>query len=147
MTRSLLVYDAETKTGEMTREECEAIFNQLDKNHNGVISQEDFQAFLATQQGANLSKNRQSMAPPKAQTMKSAFTAAVPEEGVHPDFSGRVFGAYEGDYSEQVRSMRDATRAFAVAGPLLLFLMAFIPCWNCLALMRNETYLYFAGDG
>jgi len=46
---------------------------------------------------------------------------------------------------EEVKQMKDPLRVAALFGPLSLCIFSILPAWNCTALLRSPTYLYFSG--
>jgi hypothetical protein len=123
-----------------SRAECDAVFDQMDVNHNGVISRKAFEEFVARRRGGApmTFKSAPTSVPPPPQTMASAVTGA-PIAAKYYDVSEEL--------SDEVRTIKDVRRLFALAGPLLLVILAFLPCWSALALLKSRTYLYFAGYG
>lgn len=65
----------------------------------------------------------------------------IPSKGPNNTWMG------DDELTTEAKSMKDIRRAFALAGPLLLFILALLPAWGALALLRSRTYLYFSVAG
>eukprot|EP00928_Gymnodinium_smaydae_P054292 TRINITY_DN38098_c0_g1_i1.p1 TRINITY_DN38098_c0_g1~~TRINITY_DN38098_c0_g1_i1.p1 ORF type:complete len:528 (+),score=147.55 TRINITY_DN38098_c0_g1_i1:304-1887(+) len=89
---------------------------------------------------ASMQQNGAAMPPPAPMVM------AWPLKGWASKNAAEAILA-DDELSEEARSLRDARRAFALGGSSLIVLLALLPAWSSLALLRSPTYLYFSGAG
>lgn len=115
-----------------SRQDADAVFDKLDGAQNGAISREQFEDWCRQQRDPG--------------QMKMAMDPyARPSSPPMPSAQTKLYGVIADDLSEEVRLMKDTRRAFALAGPVLICILAFMPFSSSLALLNSRTYLYFSG--
>mmetsp|Transcript_16740 Transcript_16740/g.45754 ORF Transcript_16740/g.45754 Transcript_16740/m.45754 type:complete len:477 (-) Transcript_16740:52-1482(-) len=142
------------------------LFDQLDVNKDGFITRAEFENFrrrnFGGQSASTASQPPSAFGappmppPPPAQVPMPSGTFAGPTPQFRsepPPAQQTLFGkkglrAFHGEeVSEPERLMKEVRRMFALAGPVLICILAFLPVWSAIALLRSRTYLYFSSWG
>lgn len=119
--------------------DADAAFDQLDRAGSGAITRQQFEEFAARQ------RNPGQLAPvPERMQAAPSGGTYIAQKQLYGVIGGLGGG---GDLSEEARLLKDTRRFFALAGPIILMVLAFCPVVSALALLHSKTYLFFSGWG
>jgi len=134
------------------------LFDQLDKNGDGFISRSEFENFRRARFGDRPAAPAPQLPsafeapspppPPPSQMPLRSQPPAAQQMLSEPQFGRKGLSAFVGnEVSEPERLMKEARRLFALAGPILICVLAFLPAWCAIELIHSRTYLYFSSSG